>query len=89
MKTNYPQSKLNPFISGSGSAKLYSAPGYLPPEPQRPQTVPCQGNGRTCVSKYQCQGGYVDASQLNGQNSQVIYNPFYIYKCSDAKSSVS
>lgn len=60
----------NPFLRSSGNAKLYSAPGYLPPEPQQPQTTPCQGNGRACVPKYQCQGGYVDASQLNGQRSQ-------------------
>lgn len=67
-------------VSGSGSsAKLYSAPGYLPPEPQRPQTVPCQGNGRVCVPKYQCQGGYVDASQVNGQRGQVISTIFMVY----------
>lgn len=60
------------FTGNAGnSAKLYSAPGYLPPEPQRPTTVPCQGNGRACVPQYQCQGGYVDASQLSGQNHQV------------------
>lgn len=58
------------------SAKLYSAPGYLPPEPQKPQTVPCQGNGRVCVPKYQCQGGSVDASQVSGQNSQVHFSHF-------------
>jgi len=60
----------NPFLGSGSNAKLYSAPGYLPPEPQRPQTVPCQGNGRACVPKYQCQGGYVDASQLSGPSSQ-------------------
>lgn len=62
------------FEGNSGSsAKLYSAPGYLPPEPSRPQTVSCQGNGRVCVPKYQCQGGYVDQSQVNGaQRGQVI-----------------
>lgn len=63
----------NYFIrfTGGGSAKLYSAPGYLPPEPQRPQTIPCS-NGRACVPKYQCQGGYIDASQVGGQRNQVI-----------------
>ncbi|XP_031633486.1 inactive serine protease scarface [Contarinia nasturtii] len=64
----------NPFLrsnrQAASNAKLYSAPGYLPPEPQKPQTVPCQGNGRVCVPKYQCQGGSVDASQVSGQNSQ-------------------
>lgn len=53
------------------NAKLYSAPGYLPPEPQLPPTVPCQGNNRVCVSKYQCNNGQIDASQVAGQNSQV------------------
>lgn len=62
------------FRSTDGnSAKLYSAPGYLPPEPQRPQTIPC-ANGRACVPKYQCQGGYIDASQVGGQRNQVILN---------------
>ncbi|XP_055321377.1 inactive serine protease scarface [Sitodiplosis mosellana] len=61
----------NPFLRSNTAAKLYSAPGYLPPqEPQRPQTTPCQGNGRTCVPKYQCQGGFVDASQVSGSGSQ-------------------
>lgn len=62
------------FTDNAGaSAKLYSAPGYLPPQPERPTTVPCQGNGRACVPQYQCQGGYVDASQLSGLNSRVIF----------------
>lgn len=73
-------------ILGSGNAKLYSAPGYLPPEPQQ-QTIPCQGNGRACVPKYQCQGGYVDASQLNGQRSQVnislSYQSSHLHKLLD------
>lgn len=66
----------NPFLrSSSNSAKLYSAPGYLPPEPQ-PQPIPCSGQNRVCVAKYQCSSGVIDASQVNGASSQVnIYFP--------------
>lgn len=71
-KNNYYYHVVSRLTGGGGgsSAKLYSAPGYLPPEPQRPQTVPCS-NGRACVPKYQCQGGSVDASQIGGQRNQV------------------
>lgn len=60
------------FVAGSAaaSAKLYSAPGYLPPD-QQPQTTPCAGNGRACVPKYQCSNGQIDASQVAGKSSQV------------------
>lgn len=73
----------NPFLnsassSASSNAKLYSAPGYLPPQQQ--QTIPCNGNGRVCVAKYLCNNGAVDASQVNGQQSQV--NRMIINYCS-------
>lgn len=62
----------NPFLNRGNSAKLYSAPGYLPPDqPTQPPTVPCVGNGRVCVSKYQCNNGVIDANQVRGSNSQV------------------
>lgn len=66
--------KINELCAANAgaSAKLYSAPGYLPPQPQPPPTIPCQGNNRVCVPQYQCSGGYVDASQVRGSNSQVI-----------------
>lgn len=82
----------NPFMQrAAASAKLFSAPGYLPPPeesqntdniyqkqppppppPTRPPTIPCNGNGRVCVPNYLCNNGVVDASQVNGANSQVI-----------------
>lgn len=43
-----------------------------PPPPTRAATIPCNGNGRVCVPNYLCQNGVVDASQVNGANSQVI-----------------
>lgn len=62
----------NPFLGRANSAKLYSAPGYLPPDqPTKPPTVPCAGNGRACVPKYQCSNGVIDANQVRGSNSQV------------------
>lgn len=80
----------NPFMQRAVNAKLFSGPGYLPPQessntnnvyqktppppppPTRPPTIPCNGNGRVCVPNYLCNNGAVDASQLNGLNSQVI-----------------
>lgn len=56
-------------LAGNSNAKLYSAPGYLPPD--TPQTTPCAGNGRVCVPKYQCSNGQIDANQVAGKSSQV------------------
>lgn len=68
----------NPFLRNSGSsAKLYSAPGYLPPEPQQ-RTVSCTGPNRVCVPQYQCSGGSIDASQVNRASSQVNMR-FHLY----------
>lgn len=62
----------NPFMNRGNSAKLYSAPGYLPPDqPTQRPTVPCVGNGRVCVPKYQCNNGAIDANQVRGSSSQV------------------
>lgn len=72
----------NPYFRGGNAAKLYSAPGYLPPDqptrqppppppPTRASTVPCIGNGRACVPKFQCSQGFIDASQFRGSSSQV------------------
>lgn len=77
----------NPFLSGRpfvaadsepaaaenvfSRAGSFRGPGYLPPTNDIPQTVPCNGNDRVCVPRYQCVGGQVDANQLSGSNSQV------------------
>lgn len=78
----------NPFVGGrpfaaaadsesSAAENIYSnagsfrAPGYLPPD-ESVKNIQCQ-RPSVCVPRYQCQGGYVDASQLSGVNSQVRF----------------
>lgn len=77
----------NPFLSGRpfavadsepaaaensfARANSFRGPGYLPPDNQI-TTVPCNGNGRVCVPRYQCAGGEIDANQVSsGPRSQV------------------
>lgn len=64
---------LPPSQEPSNTNNVYqTTPAPPPPPPTRPPTVPCNGNGRVCVPNYLCNNGVVDASQVNGANSQVI-----------------
>lgn len=65
-------------FASSGS---FRGPGYLPPSNDVIENVPCNGNDRVCVPRYQCAGGYVDANQLSGPGSQVCTQtqPYYNY----------
>lgn len=64
---------------GGSGPYTYMAPGYLPPQ-QDVQTIPCNGQGRVCVTKYLCNNGFVDASKVQG-SSQVSKetNFFFIF----------
>lgn len=86
----------NPFLSGRpfaaadsepaaaensfARASSFRGPGYLPPDNEI-TTVPCNGNGRVCVPRYQCVGGQIDANQVpNGPRSQVSLLQFCLKK---------
>lgn len=72
-KVDASSSASNDFGSGPYT---YMAPGYLPPQ-ENIQTIPCNGQGKACVTKYLCNNGFVEASKVQGSSQVSFFIQFF------------